>query len=122
MVASLVRKVPSTVGVALSASGLFTTVIKTCICVPIGKRMAARVIFTRWAAKLMMLETSAAVSRGWPLIGATNGSLIIGWRISPETPLEVAGTMPGGGPGESCGGNIGAEVARSIVLVMEVEE
>src|SRR2546430_12952102 len=113
MVASLVRKVPSTVGVALSASGLFTTVIKTCICVPIGKRMAARVIFTRWAAKLMMLETSSAVSRGWPLIGATNGSLIIGWRASLQTPLKVAGAKPGGGPAEARGGKKRARVARA---------
>jgi len=51
------------------------------ICVPMGNRIAARVVRTRSAAKLMMLATSAAVRRAWPLIAPGSGSLMIGWRI-----------------------------------------
>ena len=77
-VASPVRKVPSTVGGTFGALGKLTTLMNACICVPMGNRIAARVIATRWAAKLMMLATSAAVSRGWPLIVPGSGSLMIG--------------------------------------------
>src|SRR4051794_28702100 len=89
-VASPVRNAPRQVGFTAGLFGLLETVMKTCIGTPIGNRMPARVVRARAAAKLIMLATSAAVRRGWPLIGVEIGSLMIGWRISPWTPPKVA--------------------------------
>src|ERR1043165_2116240 len=97
-VASPVRKAPSTVGATLGLFGKFSTVMKTCIWVPMGNRIPARVIRARSAAKSIILLTSAAVRRGWPLIVPGIGSPTIGWRISRCSPPKVAiGYGNGGG-------------------------
>jgi hypothetical protein len=96
-VASPVRNVPSTVGPIAGSFGKFTTVMKTCIGTPMGSRIPARVVRALSAAKSMMAATSAAVRRGWPLIVPGSGSLMIGCRISPCTPPNVASGYGNGG-------------------------
>ena len=99
---------PSTTGATPSTPGLFTTVMKTCAGEPGGSRMPPRVMRQRFAAVLMMLETSMSVSLAAPS-GKNDGSLIMGWRTSPVSPPMVA-TGYGNGAGElvSVNGEISA--------------
>ena len=61
--------------------GLLTTVMKTSMREPIGRRMPARVVRTRSAASVTIPSTSVWVRRDWPLIVPGSGSPMIGWRI-----------------------------------------
>ena len=88
-----VQNVPSTTGATPAAFGLLTTLMKTCIGTPRGRRMPARVVRARFAPAVRMAVTSAAVSRAVPPGNATAlGSAMMAWRISPATPPSVVGT------------------------------